>query len=265
MNGTPPGALLHAFVLHRRDHGDTSLLIELFTAGRGRFPAIAKGARRPRHPTSALLQPFQPLWVDAVGRGEVRTLTRVEAAGRAISLHGRPLLCGFYLNELMMRLLGRDDPHDPLFAFYHGALSRLAAGETIDDVLRQFELSLLGELGYAPDLAVESEDAAPVRAEACYRLDAGQGPCRTAPDDPEGVSGATLLALAQATPLSEVQRREARALLRRLLEPHLGGRPLKSRALFQRAPTRRGPAEADVATGDAPQPSTLAPHRPLES
>lgn len=229
------GSLFQAFVLHRRDYGNTSLLLEVFAAGRGRFPAIAKGARRPRHPTSALLQPFQPLWLDAIGRGEVLTLTRVEAAAPPIGLLGRPLLCGFYLNELLVRLLGREDPHDPLFAFYHAALTGLACGDDLESVLRQFEIRLLDELGYALALDVEADGDRPVVPDGAYVLVPGQGMRPAQADDrADRVSGATLLALAQGDRLAPHQLREARALLRRLLEPHLGGRPLKSRELFRR-------------------------------
>ena len=145
--------LLQAFVLHRRDYSDTSLLVELFATGLGRFPAIAKGARRRRNPASAWLQPFQPLWIGVVGRGEVRTLTRVEPAGRPLPLAGRGLPCGIYLNELLTRLLCRHDPQDPLFAFYHAALDGLSRGD-LESSLRQFELRLLEELGYAPGLGI---------------------------------------------------------------------------------------------------------------
>lgn len=253
------GALFHAFVLHRRDYGNTSLLLEVFAAGRGRFPAIAKGARRPRQSTSALLQPFQPLWLDAVGRGEVLTLTRVEAAGPPIGLLGRPLLCAFYLNELLVRLLGRDDPHDPLFAFYHAALTGLAAGDDLETQLRQFEIRLLEELGYHLALDVEADGAVPVVRDALYVLDAGHGVRRVTAVEPEAeagagihpgawpvagtIRGATLLALAAGERLASDQRREARALLRGLLEPHFSGKPLKSRELFRRL---------SAATTDAP-------------
>jgi DNA repair protein RecO (recombination protein O) len=229
------GSLFQAFVLHRREYGNTSLLLEVFAAGRGRFPAIAKGARRVRHPTSALLQPFQPLWLDAVGRGEVLTLTRVEAAGPAVGLLGRPLLCGFYLNELLVRLLGREDPHDPLFAFYSAALTGLATGEDLETLLRQFEIRLLDELGYALALDVETGCDRPVVPDGAYVLVPGQGMRRVGAEERDGrISGATLLALARGSRLAPDQLREARALLRRLLEPHLGGRELKSRELFRR-------------------------------
>lgn len=225
--------LFQAFVLHRRDYSDTSLLVELFASGLGRFPAIAKGARRRRSVASALLQPFQPLWVGVVGRGEVRTLTRVEAAGQPFPLGGRALPCGFYLNELLSRLLGRHDPHDPLFAFYHVALGGLSEGD-VETVLRQFELRLLEELGYAPGLGLDGETGEAVEPALSYVVEPGQGPRRALPGGPAvAVSGGTLLALARGLALDNAQQREARALLRRLLGPHLGSKPLKSRELFR--------------------------------
>ena len=118
-------------MLHRRDFGNTSLIVEVFAVGHGRLPALAKGARRGRGAVAAILQPFRPLWMSWSGRGEVRTLTRSEPAGRAFDLQGEALLCGFYLNELLVRLLGRADPHADLFAFYHAALSDLAAGRDL--------------------------------------------------------------------------------------------------------------------------------------
>jgi DNA repair protein RecO (recombination protein O) len=227
--------LFQAFVLHRRDYGDTSLLVEVFGNALGRFPAIAKGARRGRSPSSALLQPFQPLWLGALGRGEVRTLTRVESAGRPVPLSGRALPCGLYLNELLVRLLARHDPQDSLFAFYHAALAGIGAGTDLAGVLRQFELQLLGELGYAPSLEREA-GGPPVDPARTYVLEPGQAP---RPAVPGGagirVSGATLLALVRAAPLDAAQHREARTLLRHLLGPHLGPKPLKSRELFRTA------------------------------
>jgi DNA repair protein RecO (recombination protein O) len=221
-------------VLHRRDYSDTSLLVELFASGLGRFPAICKGARRPRNPASALLQPFQPLWIGVVGRGEVRTLTRVESAGGAFTLARQALPCGFYLNELLVRLLGRHDPHDALFAFYHAALDGLGE-ENLGSVLRQFELRLLEELGYAPGLGCDGDTGLSVEPRLSYVVEPGQAPRQALPSESAvAVCGATLLALVSGTALDADQQREARTLMRRLLAPHLGSKPLKSRELLRK-------------------------------
>ena len=221
-------------MLHRRDFGNTSLIVEVFAPAHGRLPALAKGARRGRGMVAAILQPFRPLWVSWSGRGEVRTLTRSEPAGRAFDLQGEALLCGFYLNELLVRLLGRGDPHADLFAFYHAALADLAAGRDLESVLRQFELRLLEELGYAGAIDREADGRAVVAERRYVCLpDAGLRAASDAQSD-VAVSGATLLLLAAGEPLTGQHAREARALMRRLLAPHLGDRPLKSRELFRR-------------------------------
>lgn len=168
--------LKRGFVLHRRDYRNTSLLIELFTADEGRLACVAKGAKsapRGRSALAALLQPFQPLWLSWVGRGEVKTLTRAEAAAPSIALVAERLYCGFYLNELLTRLIDREDPHEALFVFYQQALADLAS-EPLDAVLRRFELRLLEELGYALDLRSDRQGK-PIEPVHDYRYTSDQG------------------------------------------------------------------------------------------
>jgi DNA repair protein RecO (recombination protein O) len=225
--------LEQAFVLHRRDYANTSLLLEVFSGAHGRFPVIAKGAKRGRTPAAAVLQPFIPLWLSWTGRGEVRTLARAETAGNALALSGKALFCGFYLNELLMRLLGRNDPHESLFAFYHAALSRLAAGPDLDGPLRQFELRLLQDTGYALDVEREWDTGQPVQPGCKYVYEAERGMrAAAAGEEADLVCGDTLLALAAGEPLGGSLAREARGLMRVALAPYLGPRPLRSRELF---------------------------------
>ncbi|MFN2165894.1 MAG: DNA repair protein RecO, partial [Anaerolineae bacterium] len=218
---------------HRRRYGDSSLLIELFSDSEGRVAVIAKGAMSGRAPRAALLQPFVPLLADWRGRGEVKSLRQVEAAGAALPLRGRALYCGFYVNELLVRLAQRQDPQLLLFARYGQVLSELAAGGDPDTALRRFELTLLQALGSAAELAVEADGRTPVRAEGRYRVEPEAGPVSTSQGDPGGVSGDTLLRLAAGEELAGECRREARQLLRGILAHHLGDRPLKSRELFR--------------------------------
>ncbi len=232
-----------AYVLHRRDYGETSLLLEAFTAGHGRLPLVAKGARRGRRvggTQAALLQPFIPLLLAWTGRGEVRTLTHAEPAGRPVALAGDAMYCGFYVNELLLRLLSRDESDQVLFGAYQQALDGLAAGDGADAPLRRFELVLLGQLGYRPPLDRDAQTGAPVQAQRRYLCDPERGPVLVvSPDAADAVSGATLLALHRGEALTGGGVREARNLLRRLLAPHLGDEPLRSRALFT---ARRRPA-----------------------
>jgi DNA repair protein RecO (recombination protein O) len=248
-----------AYVLHRRDYGDTSLLLEVFSATDGRLPMVAKGARRARRAGTgqgALLQPFVPLLLSWTGRGEVKTLTRAEPAARASALVGDALYCGFYLNELLVRLLGRQDADQVIFAAYQAALAALAAGADADTPLRRFELTLLGQLGYRPPLDRDAEGGNPVQAEQRYVVDPERGPVIAVPtDDRDSIAGATLLALRAGTPLSAAAAREARGLLRRLLAPHLGDRPLQSRALFAaRRPGSGAPPAGAAMHGSRPDP-----------
>jgi DNA repair protein RecO (recombination protein O) len=231
--------LQRCFVLHRRDFGNTSLILEVLSDAHGRQAILAKGAKQARHgrPASGeTLQPFQPLWMSWSGRGEVKTLVRSEPAEPAAGLSGRVLYCGLYLNELLARLLQRDDPHESLFAFYHAAITALASGEHIETVLRHFELRLLREIGYAAVLDREAASGLPVSSGKQYVYEGGSGlrPAEARDAQPAVISGETLLQLAADGPLSGPMVREAKLLSRRLLAPHLGERPLKSRELFQR-------------------------------
>jgi DNA repair protein RecO (recombination protein O) len=225
--------LHRAFVLHRRDYSDTSLLLEVFTAEHGRLPLVAKGAKRPKSVGAALLQPFTPVLLAWSGRGEVRTLVRIEPAGRPVALVGNALYCGFYVNELLMRLLGRQDPHEVLFVFYQAVLEELASSQDLDRPLRRFELRLLGELGYQPVLDREADGQRPVHPDRFYVYKVEQGLLPTLEPDHEGaIRGETLRRLLNGEALVGSQIREARGFARCLLAPHLGERPLHSRALF---------------------------------
>ncbi|WP_058554589.1 DNA repair protein RecO [Thiohalocapsa sp. ML1] len=239
------------YVLHRRDYGDTSLLLDVYAAAAGRIALVAKGARRARRGGSsqaALLQPYQPLLLAWTGRGEVGTLTRAEPAGRPLPLAGDALYCGFYVNELLLRLVARHDADEIIFAAYQRALTELAGGGEADTPLRRFELTLLGQLGYRPPLDRDADTGRPIAADVRYVVEPERGPILDGMDHPDALSGATLLALEAGTRLPPGAAREARRLLRRLLAPHLGERPLQSRALF--AARRRGGAKLSAPTPD---------------
>lgn len=234
--GEASGGQLHiCLVLHRRDYQNTSLLVELFSSDLGRFPVVAKGARSSRTVPVGLLQPFQPIWASWTGRGEVKTLMRAEAAGAPLVLQGQHLFCGFYVNELVLRLTGRNDCHEGLFDHYVETLNRLAAGKDPADVLRRFELELLRELGYSPLLEREADTGVPVRSDRRYTYVPERGPIPVSHDGSvsDSVSGQTLLRLAAGDPLAPGEAREARQLLRSVLGRYLGERPLKSRELFR--------------------------------
>jgi len=223
-----------AYVLHARDYRDTSLLLELLTPELGRFAAVARGARSQRRGSSqrALLQPFQPLWIECAGAGELKSLRQVEMRDPAVPLRGPALFSGMYVNEILCRLLHRDDAHDDLFRDYEIVLQQLAQQTMIDIALRQFELRLLDELGYGFNLLEEAHSGAPIVAEKNYRFDAGAGlvAVKSSSDRPL-LRGADILDFV-AGQYSPQSRQAIKLLCRMALQPHLGSKPLHSRELF---------------------------------
>ncbi|MDA8364901.1 MAG: DNA repair protein RecO [Gammaproteobacteria bacterium] len=223
-----------AFVLHSSHYGETSLLVEVFARSHGRLGLIARGARRPRSALRALLEPFQPLLIGWAGRGELGTLTAAEPSGSAYDLPGGQAYCGLYLNELLVRLIQRHDPHEDLFDVYCRSLERLLDPDATEVALRLFEKRLLQDLGYGLVLDREVVGNSPIAPDAAYDYVLDRGPV-PAPAAEGGVrvSGASLLALACGQFPDTAVLRESKALTRACLARHLDGRPLRSRSLFR--------------------------------
>ena len=211
-----------AWLLHRRPFRNTSLIVELFLPEKGRIGAVVRGGRK-----DPSLAPFMPLWVDLKAAGELYTLRGCEPRGPRLALQGKSLYCGFYLNELLTRLLHRDDPHPDLWPLYEQALQYLVDGEWLDVALRQFEIGLLEEMGYALSLGYDIQGE-PVRADSHYLLDPLQG---LTPSE-QGYPGNDLLAIVNGD-WHPSARKTALHLCRALLAPHLGNKPLKSRERFR--------------------------------
>ncbi|MFT3792464.1 MAG: DNA repair protein RecO [Rudaea sp.] len=214
-----------AFVLHARAYRETSLLLECLTRDHGRVGLVARGVRRERGRTPrALLQPLLPIRLGWSGRGELATLTQVEATAPGIGLAGDALLCALYLNELVLRMTPRLDPHPHLFDDYAETLVRLARGETQTWTLRRFERDLLAHLGYALVLDVDGDDGAPLDAERdyAYRHEHGPVPWRDARDGVR-VRGAALLALARDEMPASEHLPSLRRLMRAAIAAHIDG------------------------------------------
>lgn len=235
MSGT---RLTAAYVLHQQPYRNTSLLVEAVTADAGRVGLVARGVRSRSNPSAALLQPFHPLLLAWQGRGELKTLSRVEEAGPAQVPEGRALFAAYYCNELLLRLCQRESPEQAAFAAYAQVLGELAAGGRTEPALRSFELDLLDALGYAPPIAVAADSGEPVTAAAEYDFLGERGPVAATPGArpvPASVrvSGHQLLALAARELDDPAVLRSARAILRLALEPLLGNRPLKTRQVYR--------------------------------
>lgn len=222
------------YILHQRPWRDSSLLIEAFSRRNGRLGLVARGARRPKSKQRALLQPFQPLLLSWTGRGDLATLTGVEAGALAVPLAGSALFCGFYLNELLIRLLHRHDPHAELFDDYVTTLTDLVGGTHEEAALRLFEKRLLAACGYGLNLTAEISSGEVVRADLEYEYVLEQGPRIRIPGATGlAISGASLLGLAEDQLEDERALRDAKKLLRAALDLYLGDRPLKTREVLR--------------------------------
>jgi DNA repair protein RecO (recombination protein O) len=220
-----------AFVLHTIPWRETSLIVELLTRDHGRIACVAKGAKRPRSTVRGVLLAFQPLHVGFSGRQELRTLTSAEWLGGMASPQGDGLLCAFYLNELIVRLVPRDDPHPVLFDGYAQALVALGLDASIEATLRRFEWLLLREIGYALDLERDADDR-PIEATRRYAVLPGRGFVATDAHEDGGFTGSTLRDIAQERYDSSRTLAEAKRLTRSLLARHLDGHALKTRQIL---------------------------------
>jgi DNA repair protein RecO (recombination protein O) len=225
-----------AFVLHSYPFKETSLVVELFSREFGRVAVVAKGARRPKSVLRGVLLAFQPLLVSWSGRGELHTLIRAEWHGGYHPLRGLSLICGFYLNELMLKLLARHDAHEGLFDHYAATLLELFPGGDHARILRAFETSLLSELGYAVTLDRDVETGQPIAAEERYAYLLEKGPVRVGPDAVRnGVEllGQTLLDMHSNDYRSATTLQQSKALMRTLINHHLGDQELHTRQLLR--------------------------------
>jgi len=227
-------SLQPAFILHRRPYLNTSLLLEAFGREHGRIGLVARNAVSPRSRLKGLLQPFAPLLLSWMGAGELATLTAAEEAGRAVSLPPNRVLAGLYANELLVRLLPRQDPQSGLFTAYEALLAELSVAPGEEPSLRRFEKKLLEELGYGLALEREATSGAPILAEEHYRYVLDQGPL-IASQTRTGVpiSGQGLLALRDGILDDPAVLREVKQLTRAALAEQLRGRVLKTRELYR--------------------------------
>ncbi|MDQ2928141.1 MAG: DNA repair protein RecO [Pseudomonadota bacterium] len=241
-------APLAAFVLHRYDWSESSLILDLFTREQGRIAVAAKGAKRPFSQLRSVLLPFQRIQV-SLGRQasaedvrEVHNLRAAEWTGGSPMLTGAALFNGFYLNELLLKLVARHDPHVGLFDAYAATIGALGAAEAdAQAALRAFEIVLLQEIGLLPELGIETATRRPVDVDERYRVLADAGVV-AAPGATDGTtSGATLVSVQQAlesgdlTALRRVAARslaELRPILRAQLHYHLGTDTLRTRQVM---------------------------------
>jgi DNA repair protein RecO (recombination protein O) len=226
-----------AWLLAQRPYRDSSQLLELFTSSHGRVGLVARGVRTPKSRLRGVLQPFAPLLLSWQASGELGTLRSAEARAGPVALQGERVFHGWYLNELLLRLLPRDAPHPYLYAVYEALLPQLAGTAVEAEIaLRLFEKRLLADLGYGLRLP---DTLDPVRR---YRYDADQGAVEAGSSaGDQGYDGASLIALREERLDEPSARRTARLLLRAALRVQLGGRELESARLLRELRARRVP------------------------
>jgi DNA repair protein RecO (recombination protein O) len=224
-----------SFVIHTRPYSETSLYTDIFSRNYGRLTVIAKGARRQKSKFRGILLPFRQLLTGWSGKGEIPVLTLAEPVEPWAEMRGHGVLCGFYVNELVTRLLHRYDPHPELFDYYSDTMVRLLRGEAREDALRLFEKRLLREIGYAMSLEYEAHSRRDIDPAARYRYIPHLGAVAEHSEQRGGVpiSGAALHALRIESFNGDNELKECKRLMRTMIAHQLGSRPLHSRKLFR--------------------------------
>ncbi|MBO1254317.1 DNA repair protein RecO [Alteromonas sp. 5E99-2] len=224
--------MLNGVVLHRRPYRETSVIVDFFTLEQGRVSAVVRGMRQAKSDRKSLLQPFQSLQLQLAGKSELKTLAHVEANDKRISLTGDALYCGFYINELLTRVLPQGLVADTLYHRYIHCLDQLVTRTALDISLRHFEFGVLDELGVLPDITVTSEgEPLSLGNRYCFHTDIGIVPIDKGKNT---FLGQSLIDIANEE-WNDESRATAKLICRQALHPFLGSKPLHSRALFKRA------------------------------
>jgi len=233
--------LAPAYVLHQYAYRDTSRIVEVFTAEHGRLTVFARGANSAKSSLKGVLRPFQRLLISWTGKSDAGQLVSAEIDGRVSALSPARLMSGFYVNELLLKLTERWDPHPDIFASYATCVQALCDGEVEEPALRRFEKHLLDDLGYGLELT-RTVEGVPVQADCYYRFAVQSGPQPCVAEAPGAVYGQSLSDLQSESFADARSLRDAKRLLRAAIDACLDGRVLKSRevmlALRPRAPAR---------------------------
>ena len=222
------------FLLRQRPYSETSLLIDGISRNYGRLVLIAKGVKKKKSRMTGILLPFQRLVVSWSGKGEVKTMTQADIVECQDRFRGERLFCGYYMNELILRTLHREESHERLFDYYEMALSGLSHDSDLERILRIFEKHLLRELGYGLHLITDIVSGAIIdsKIQYLYLPDTGPSTIHQEKNGAIPIYGESLIALNEESSFSTVHRQDLKRLTRAVLDYHLDGRPLHSRSLY---------------------------------
>lgn len=222
------------FVLHRREYSESSLLVDFFTENHGRITLLAKGARRPRSPLKSVLQPFTPLLLKWTGKGDLKTLTKAEPASLTLPMQTLALYSGFYVNEVLARVLENHTAYPELFQHYLHCMTKLASQPNeIEPILRTFEFQTLQALGYGINFTHCAATGLPVEPQMTYQFRESEGFIASLLQNNHTFIGKDLLAFSEMDFSEKDTLHSAKRFTRIALKPYLGSAPLKSRELFQ--------------------------------
>jgi len=222
-----------AFILHHRPFRDTSQILDVISCEHGRVALVARGSRGQKSRLRGVLRPFLPLSLSWVQRSDLGTLTGAELRGGPLQLNGDALMAGYYVNELLLHFLHRHDPQPEIFELYVQTVNSLCATDHVAPCVRQFEIELLSQLGYALNLEHEAHSQTPLQADCNYEFRFEQGPVMVERSTGQLVfSGATLTAIAAGDFDNPTILSAANRLLRGVIGFHLGGKELKSRKVL---------------------------------
>jgi len=223
-----------AWVLHHRPFRDSSRILDIFSRDHGRLALVARGSRSGKSRLKGVLRPFLPLQLSWIIRSDMGTLTGAEMNGPPISLAGDALMSGYYVNELMLKLLHRHDPQPEVFATYESAIPALNGATDLAAVLRRFEMDVLALLGYALNLDHDMRSGEAIRQDATYEYQVEQGPVAVnGREGPMVFSGRELRAIAQFEFGDPGVLNAAGRLLRQVIAWHLDGKELQSRKVLR--------------------------------
>lgn len=223
------------FILHRHSYRETSFILECFLQHHGRVSMVAKGVRTERSPLKGLLQPFTPIHFNARGKSQLKTLTLAEPAASPIILEGTSLMSGWYINELLVRLLPKEEANHHLYFSYRATLLALESSNALEKYLRVFEKNLLDALGYSLPLTHDADSRREIIYDHYYQFIAEHGFVETQESDkPDVFRGEDLHAIANEHFISPKVLQAAKRLMRLAIRPLLGGKPLKTRELIQK-------------------------------
>ena len=223
-----------AWLLHHRPFRDSSQILDILSRDHGRLALVAKGSRGAKSKLRGILRLFLPLQISWVIRSDMGTLTGAEMNGVPLSLTGDALLSGYYVNELILKLLHRHDPQPEIYSVYGETIERLATNQDVALHLRQFEIELLRMLGYALNLDHDTELREPLRPQQQYEYRAEQGPVPVSGrEGPMIFTGAELDAIRNQQFAEMAVLKKAGRLLRNVITYHLDGKELNSRKVLQ--------------------------------